>query len=361
MQKVKVAINRSWKDKAIPFDDNIPTDHPDWERQGNQATDWFNVEITLQQLFDEIRQGHAVCCHLRTKDGDYVLNKPVGYRSEKNFVLATVVLVDIDSGMTVDEALNHPFYRKHGTGLYTSPSHTCEAHRFRLVFRLEAEVKTARPMRFLQTALIELFGGDKKTKDAVRLYYGSRDCRYDLNEERYIPSEEIVGLLAKGRELLKEEQKERQARNSALLRERYTSSGEHFLDPDKPLYKDDGSQIFLHEIKGHISGIFCPFHKPEQQGRGSEFVDVNAEGIPFFVCKNCAPLIGSSVWPRYDTADVRFIRKLKEGADAFSSTDIYASRYINEIPRRDGVTFVRSPKGTGVTSRTDFGGLTRAI
>ena len=32
MHKVKVAINRSWKDKAIHFDDNIPDEHPDWER-----------------------------------------------------------------------------------------------------------------------------------------------------------------------------------------------------------------------------------------------------------------------------------------------------------------------------------------
>ena len=66
--------------KAIRFDDNIPFDHPDWERQGNQAVNWFNVEITLQQLFDEISQGHAVCSHLLTKEGEYILNKPVGYR-----------------------------------------------------------------------------------------------------------------------------------------------------------------------------------------------------------------------------------------------------------------------------------------
>jgi len=45
MHKVKVAINRSWKDKAIHFDDNIPDDHPDWARQGNISKHWVNVQI----------------------------------------------------------------------------------------------------------------------------------------------------------------------------------------------------------------------------------------------------------------------------------------------------------------------------
>ena len=77
MHKVKVAINRSWKDKAIPFDDNIPDEHPDWQRQGNISQNWINVEVSLQELFDEIQQGHAVNGHLLTKDGEYVLNEPV--------------------------------------------------------------------------------------------------------------------------------------------------------------------------------------------------------------------------------------------------------------------------------------------
>ena len=85
MHKVKVAINRSWKSKAIPFDDNIPEDHPDWERQGNISKYWFNSQISLQELFNEIHEGHAVSAHLLNTDGGYVLNKPVGYpRYQKN-------------------------------------------------------------------------------------------------------------------------------------------------------------------------------------------------------------------------------------------------------------------------------------
>jgi hypothetical protein len=37
MNKIKVAINRSWEDKARPFDDNIPYEDPAWEQQGNIA------------------------------------------------------------------------------------------------------------------------------------------------------------------------------------------------------------------------------------------------------------------------------------------------------------------------------------
>ena len=130
MHKVKVAINRSWKDKAIPFDDNIPHEHPDWERQGNISKNWINVEVNLQHLFDNIHKGYAVNAHLLTKDGKYVLNEPVGYRAEQNFVVSDVVLVDIDHGMTLDEALSHPFYQSYGTGAYTTSSHTEEAPRF---------------------------------------------------------------------------------------------------------------------------------------------------------------------------------------------------------------------------------------
>jgi len=349
MHKVKVAINRGWKGKAIPFDDNIPDDHPDWERQGNISRSWFNVQIDLQELFAEIQQGHAVNAHLLTKDGEYVLNEHVGYRVNKDFVVSDVVLVDIDHGMTLDEALSHPFYQSYGTGAYTTSSHTSESHRFRLVFRTEDEIDNGRYMRLIRAGLNDIFGGDQKTVDAARAFFGNVGCWYELNEERFIPSKELLRLKKTGKNIIREESERKEVKNRELKKQRYTASGMHYLDPDKPLYRNSGTPLYLHEIKGHMTGIYCPFHEPEQQGKGSEFVDVNAQGIPYLVCQKCAPVIGSSVWPRLDTTDVRFIRKLKNKGDLFTEVDIYTRRYIQPIPQQDGVTLIRSPKATGKT------------
>ena len=349
MHKVKVAINRSWKDKAIHFDDNIPDEHPDWERQGNISQNWINVEVDLQHLFDNIHRGYAVNGHLLTKDGEYVIDDPVGYRAEQNFVVSNVVLVDIDHGMTLAEALSHPFYQSYGTGAYTTSSHTEEDHRFRLVFRTQEEINNGPYMRRIRAALNDIFGGDRKTVDAARAFFGNAGCWYELNEDRFIPSKELPILRKNGKDIIREESERRQARNRELKKQRYTASGMHYLDPDQPIYRNNGTPLYLHEIKGHMTGIYCPFHEPEQQGKGSEFVDVNGQGIPFFVCQKCAPVIGSSVWPRLDTADVRFVRKLKDNSDLFTEVEIYTSRYINPITPRDGVTLVRSPKATGKT------------
>jgi hypothetical protein len=81
-----------------------------------------NLDISVAELATEVSQGHAFCAQH---------NK---FRKKENFLQAGFLAVDIDHGLKIGDALSHDFVREFGALLYTSPSHTEELHRFRLVF-----------------------------------------------------------------------------------------------------------------------------------------------------------------------------------------------------------------------------------
>ncbi|WP_336492961.1 hypothetical protein, partial [Methylobacterium nigriterrae] len=63
-------------------------------------------------------RGWAYCAQLK------------GARKGSNFLATNVASVDVDYGLSVEEALANPFVRQHGRMLYTTARHSPEAHRF---------------------------------------------------------------------------------------------------------------------------------------------------------------------------------------------------------------------------------------
>ena len=62
---------------------------------------------------------------------------------------------------------------------------------FRLVFRTEEKINNGPYMRRIRAALNGIFGGDRKTVDAARAFFGNAGCWYELNEDRFIPGKEL--------------------------------------------------------------------------------------------------------------------------------------------------------------------------
>jgi hypothetical protein len=85
---------------------------------------WDNVELGPEELAAAIKQGHPYCA------------QTTGYRDRYNFEASDIVSLDIDCGLTIEEALQNPVVAAHGTLLYTTLSHRSDAHRFRLIFGL---------------------------------------------------------------------------------------------------------------------------------------------------------------------------------------------------------------------------------
>lgn len=106
-------------------------------------------------------------------------------RKEIHFVSRDLIMVDIDSGMTIPELFEDSFYEKYAAGFYCTASHTWEAHRFRIMFRLETPLTRAADVVKLNKMLLRRYTqADAACKDATRIFYGTeksaasecRDC-----------------------------------------------------------------------------------------------------------------------------------------------------------------------------------------
>lgn len=154
----------------------------------NMGWKWQNATPDLDTVFMALAElGLPISAWLK-KD----------HRSSQDFVKGNIAMVDIDDGMTIDDIKNHEFYNDYSAGYYTSPSHTEEAHRLRLIFLLERVITNEADMRAILTALINVYGGDEACKDATRIFYGSQDAQYEKREGMFIPNEIIDDLIEAG-------------------------------------------------------------------------------------------------------------------------------------------------------------------
>jgi hypothetical protein len=123
-------------------------------------------------------------------------------RHTKFFKSHQIALVDIDNGMTIEQLFNDDFYNAYGLGFYTSPSHTEEAHRFRIAFLLENPITLESDMKHLYTGLMGLYSSaDDSCKDGVRLFFGTPNCEInEFNPNKILPQDIIESLIVIGKE-----------------------------------------------------------------------------------------------------------------------------------------------------------------
>lgn len=110
--------------------------------------------------------GHATSAQLK---GDH--------RCEENFLSRQLLMVDVDSGMSIDELLCNDLYTTYGFGYYTTARHSEQQHRFRIMFVTEYEQNDAAAVRAITSGLLKMYSaGDTSCRDATRIYYGVPNC-----------------------------------------------------------------------------------------------------------------------------------------------------------------------------------------
>lgn len=126
-------------------------------------------EITVGELIKKIRQGYSFSAAMMD-----------GYRDSKHFISAQHLGLDFDTEddrSSLDTLVSDPFIKKYAAFVYTSPSHTPEKPRARVVFILDKPVTDADKYSQYATVLTEKFElSDGQCKDAARFWYGSKDC-----------------------------------------------------------------------------------------------------------------------------------------------------------------------------------------
>jgi len=170
---IKVALSYSAIDK---------TPKPSFEAL-NQGRNWQGKQITLVELANHIEQGYPWMPSL--------LDKTAARRWQQFCNAAYVLALDIDSGLTIDEALEHPFVKAYCGLAIPSASHTPEHHKFRLVFPLATPLTGYKTIKAAYQYLLSLFpAGDKACKDASRFFYGAKGKQsFLLNEAATLPAD----------------------------------------------------------------------------------------------------------------------------------------------------------------------------
>lgn len=131
------------------------------------GNNWVNIEADWDDVFELITtDGMASSAELTDQ-----------HRSSRDFVSRDLFMIDIDSGMTIQELLNNNFYNEFGAGFYVTPSHTDDHHRFRIMFRTEYSITDAEKAKKIYRALMRIYDyADVACKDPARIFYGTVDC-----------------------------------------------------------------------------------------------------------------------------------------------------------------------------------------
>lgn len=145
-----------------PVAQKIPPGSPYWKTFNGS---FQNRELNQPELVSLVSAGHP----FTTWHGEQ-------WRHSRNYLLGQHLGIDFDTEdqrSAIDTLLKDPFIAKYGTLLYTTPSHTPEAPRARVVFLLDTPIHQAKNYVLAASALLWLFGSaDRQCKDAVRFFYG---------------------------------------------------------------------------------------------------------------------------------------------------------------------------------------------
>ena len=156
------------------------------EQLSQLGDNWLNVECTYEQAFELItHDGLATSAELWTDN-----------RCDANFVSRSLIMIDIDDGMTIQDLINDEFYNLYGAGFYTTPSHTGHHHRFRIIFRLERKETDKERYKKIVQGLMHVYNdADPACKDATRLYYGTPQCEEKERTNRLLIDDAVESLI----------------------------------------------------------------------------------------------------------------------------------------------------------------------
>ena len=139
------------------------------DTKANQAKGFESLDLTVNELAECINQGFAFSYQFHSN-----------YRNTSNFICSDIIAADIDDGMTIEEALADDFITKNASIIYTTPSHTTEKPRFRIVFQLPHTVTDKDLIKFAQTGLTRKFPAVLASTSIGARVLHICGCRVDL-------------------------------------------------------------------------------------------------------------------------------------------------------------------------------------
>lgn len=165
MSSYKIAINSMVTGKLPKGDSRWPA----------FTGSFINQELEMLEVANAIYTGHAYCTWQRG-----------GYRSTENFICGQHIAIDMDTKdarSSVDVLAQHPLVRMYGALIHTSPSHTSEQPRARVIFFLDRAIESAMGYTAAVSFMMAQFDDpDPVCKDPSRFFYGAQHCEIWFQE-----------------------------------------------------------------------------------------------------------------------------------------------------------------------------------
>ena len=264
---VKVAIRHDMKDKAGEREKKLT------------GTGWENAQLTVKQLMSHIGKGFP-----------FTHQFAGGRRMTENFLGAEILVADIDKGMSLAEALKHPFVQNHASFMYTTPNHTDSHNRFRIVFVLERRIFDSAGYRALYEALMTEIPTDPATKSCAQFFFGNSQAQF-YRIGKSIPDHTITKMLSNGME-----KRLRVSNPIAPVQ----------IEPDTLVRVKNKRLTPLSSLEANTS-IHCPF-ETHTDANASAFVKMNTEGVLGVECRSCLHSAWSEKSKRQDASFAYFDR-----------------------------------------------------
>ncbi len=307
------------------------------------------IDVTLSELADTIKSGAAFSYRFRDGILDY-----------KHFQETDVLCVDFDGGMTIQEALNDRVVKCYGSLLYTTASHSPDMDRFRIVFVLPRTITKSRELKIACASLTRRITGDMKPKKIEQTFFGSFECKDLLMLGNSITNAFLSSLINDHDIELRKESYGQDDVTTNRSRQVWLKS--------KKVKLANGSVIKLGSIKNGTS-IRCPVHKDNRYAAFAGFNDNNKMYVRCPVCRKVWWIESGGPTYGFDDFD-KVLSSLEQGASGLNPNgnegklfhggvislnatinkiEFQSERYLKIDKLANGLTFIKSPKGTGKT------------
>jgi hypothetical protein len=279
-------------------------------------------KLSISELSEVVKSGFAFSYEYKKE-----------HRSAKDFVAADFVTVDIDNGLTVDEALAHPLVSEAATFIYTTASHTVDHNRFRILFVLARTIHDAVEIKALATSLMRRLQGDFRHVDAARMCYGNTAAQ-TWAFDRGLSASRIQELIDQSIQNL-ETPDTPTKRNSTASKLR--------LD-DRPIVGADGQSRTVWEFP-HRAPVHCPYHD-DSNPSAVIYVRGAKRYLQCFACDQSWGTSPQSTSIDFDALDLEIASG--PGLNGAACRTV-SQRFLDPVPLTKGLYFFKSPKGTGKT------------
>lgn len=316
---------------------------PEQSERSGFGTGFRPVEATIDEFMHHISAGHA-----------YAPQFTNGRRKATHFACAGFLAADVDGGMTIEEAQEHPFVRHHAGLIHTTASHTAQSHRFRIVILLDEPIFSPQDWADAQLGLAVTMDSDRSVSDAARMFFGNTKAVF-FKISRSLPSSAVADLIARGRDV--------RAQSKGLNgKGRLPVDSAKQMGPGTLVKLADGDDCRMDELWVGAS-VHCPYH---DDANPSAFVTRSNAGGLGIHCSACKVTFWLNKKPdHYDfEAFEKWFERRRVSETPTNEEAVGLDRFFPPSPKMvklqqpflpqleyvPGITMVKSFKGSGKTA-----------